>query len=272
MDLVKFNNGKVRLGFSPYTYARVAVMKSSLLKKDDYGRILKMGAHEIIRLLQEGHYRQEMEEYNVSEEGTKTIEIALNANLMRNFNKLYHISDTNMQKCLATYLLRYDLENIKMILRSKFTKVSAIEVEPLLYHSITLSPELLKNILTKNSPEEVIRSLGFLKNKKINYGNLFEIENALDNYYLHILENLSNNLTGQGKVVARFLRQEIEAINLKTIIKFKTSSSAEGTLQRNLENYLVAPSSLVKKIISKSNISEIVKILSKHKYTSLQGE
>ncbi|MFH1275498.1 MAG: V-type ATPase subunit [Candidatus Woesearchaeota archaeon] len=260
-------NSKVRLGFSPYTYARVAVMKSFLFKQGDYDKILKMGANEALRFLQDTHYKKEMDDFDVSSEGIKNIEAALNVNLMRNFTKLHRISDKNMQKVIAIYLLRYDLENIKMILRSKFAKINMEEVEPLLYSSVNFTKDFMKILLSKNSVEEVVNSLDFLKKQKPG-NNLFEVENTLDKYYLETLYDFSKNLKGQGKLVAKFLQYEIGAVNIKTIIKLKNADVLKGDINK----YLVYPSKLVMKLSTLGSIPEMIKLLHRNKYTTLTGE
>lgn len=262
---------KVRLGFSPYTYARVAVMKSVLFKREDYERMLKMGSQEILRFLQDTQYKNEIDEYDLSGKGSGAIESALNANLMRNFQKLYRISDKNMQKVMTTYLLRYDLENIKMILRSKSTGVGSREVEPLLFSSVNFNKEFYQRLLSKSSWEEVIQCLPFLPKKKLNFSELFEVENALDKYYLETLYLFARNLKGQGKIVAQFLKQEIDITNLKTILRLMLREKKEES-KINYLQHLVNPSHFIQQLLTKDSLEDLVKLLHKHKYISLKGE
>ncbi|MBI2112937.1 V-type ATPase subunit [Candidatus Woesearchaeota archaeon] len=268
-------------------------MKSTLFKRGDYDKILKMGPNEALRFLQDTNYKKEMEEFDISSKGIKNIDAALNASLMRSFMKLYTISDLKMQRVISTYLLRYDLENIKMILRSKFAKVNTEEVEPLLYSSLHYSKEFMKQLLSKNSSEEVLNSLDFLKkekiraltqgssNKKSKSKNilsqragkyvgleLFETENMLDVYYLELLWQFSSTLRGQGKKVALFLQQEIEATNIKTIIKLK-----QAKYKGDIFAYLVHPSRFVSHLASMDKeLDDLVRFLHKHKFTGLTGE
>ena len=72
---------KLELGTYPYTYVRTAVMKSLLFKKDDYQKMLKMGFNEIAKLLQESHYKKEINELGTEYSGSDLLEIALNRNL-----------------------------------------------------------------------------------------------------------------------------------------------------------------------------------------------
>jgi len=266
----------IHVGFSPYTYARVAVMKSFLFKKEDYDRVLKMGPNELLRFLQDSHYKQEIDEYHVGAHGVKMIDQALQANLMRNFRKLYQISDAGMQKVLANYFWKYDVQNIKTIIRGKYAHLPSSEIEPLLFDSVNFSKEFLQELLKKNTMEEVVKSLSFLKKKAFHHDQLFEVENALDQHSIQTMLQFAARLRGQGKVVKSFLQQEADLANIRTLLRMKSSGIADsrsGSSEKGLlEKYLVHPSSLVKKLAAKKTVEEIVRELRKHKYTLLAGD
>src|SRR3989344_7732253 len=104
---------KVRLGFYPYTYARVSAMKGKLLKADDYHKLLKMKFAEIAKFLEESDYKQEVDEYSVQYEGAELLERALNRNLQRAFEKLKRISPEQLNTVIQAYLIRRDVWNMK---------------------------------------------------------------------------------------------------------------------------------------------------------------
>ena len=71
---------KIRLGFYPYTYVRTNVMRTLLLKKEDYHKLLKMTFSEITRFLQDSVYKKEIDSLATQYSGADLLEIALNAN------------------------------------------------------------------------------------------------------------------------------------------------------------------------------------------------
>src|SRR3989338_10268058 len=83
---------KIRLDFYPYAYVRTAVMRSLLLKKEDYQKMMKMGFNEIARFLQESHYRGEINELANQYSGADLLELALNRSLANSFKKLIRIA------------------------------------------------------------------------------------------------------------------------------------------------------------------------------------
>ena len=104
---------KLRLGFDPYTYARISVMKGSLIKQQQWQNLIKMGLNEIMRYLQDSGYKEEIGSLGVEKRDLAQLEMALNNNLMKVFSKLKRISDENVQIVLRVYLQRYDMLNFK---------------------------------------------------------------------------------------------------------------------------------------------------------------
>src|SRR3989338_3968201 len=153
---------KVRLGFYPYTYVRATVMKSLLFKKEDYQKMLKMGFSEIAKYLQDSHYK-----------------------------KLMRISSYELGLLIKEYTKRKDIEDIKTILRGKFTNAD----EKLILNSITaagtLSYVFLVSLLKKESIEDVLKHNSLVDFSLLKAGlkdlkeknNLIGIENALDRCY-----------------------------------------------------------------------------------------
>lgn len=253
----------LKVGFSPYTYARVAVMKSKLLKKEDYSKLLKMGYQESIRYLQDIDYK----EWENTDLGSPTlVEVAMNENLLRAASKLYRISDKNMKQVIMTYLLRYELENIKLIMRSKIAKADPQDIEKLWYRSFLHYKEhFLKELLSKEDLHSLIKSLPFL-DKKFTSTNLFDVENAIDKHYINVLYLFVQDLRGQGKQLAEFILHEIDAANIRTILSLMKDHRTE------MGKYLVHSSDLIKLIAKQDSVKDIVLTLKKHHRTTLSGD
>ena len=120
--VLELKHKKLELGKYPYTYVRTAVMKSLLFKKDDYDKMLKMGFNEIAKLLQESHYKKEINELATEHSGADLLEMALNRNLSGSFKKLIRISTSELTLLIKEYAIRKDIEDINTILRGKLTK------------------------------------------------------------------------------------------------------------------------------------------------------
>ena len=220
---------KLKLGFYPYTYVRTTVMKSLLFKKEDYHKMLKMSFSEIAKFLQDTNYKAEIDKLAAEYSGADLLELALNKNLSDSFKKLIRISSYELGLMIKEYIKRKDIEDIKTILRGKFTNMD----EKLVMNSITsagtLSPEFLTSLLKKESIEEVLKN-----NKIVDFSLLKEglkdlnekktlatIENALDKHYYNHLMEFSQILPKQGALFRDFLLKEIEILNILTILRLK---------------------------------------------------
>ncbi|MBI4150085.1 ATP synthase A1 subunit C [Candidatus Woesearchaeota archaeon] len=269
---------KVHLGTHPYTYARVSAMKSKLLRKEDYTKLLKMKVNEIAKFLQETEYKKEIDEMAVSFSGIDLIEASLNKNIIRAFDKLKRISEGDLKLLIDAYLHRKDIMNLKTIFRGKFTKTNPSYVELLLVPVGLLHKDYLLALLKKESIEDIAKTIRFIdlsqavKAFKEN-NNLFEIENQLDRYYYNTLLAFTKCIPGQGTLFKAFLENEIDILNIKTILRLKR----EGITSKEIEHYLFFSGARLKKhdLLKLTNLPDLTAViasLKKHGYAKLLDE
>jgi len=227
--VLELKHKKLELGTYPYTYVRTQVMKSLLFKKDDYDKMLKMGFNEIAKFMQESNYKKEINELATEHSGADLLEIALNRNLSYSFKKLIRISTGGLSLLIKEYTIRKDIDDIKTILRGKFTCAD----EKLIINSITaagtLSLEHLTSLLKKDSIEEILKNnkimaFELLKDGLNEYNEkktLVGIENAFDKFYYYHLIKFSRFLPKQGALFREFLQKEVEILNILTLLRLK---------------------------------------------------
>ncbi len=269
----------IYLEFSPYTYARVAVMRSKLLVREDYDKIIKLGFNEILKYIEETEYKKEVDEYDISSGEYAIIESALNANLMRTCKKLYKICDPGLQEVLKEYLYRYDVENLKCIFRTMYLSQSVSQIDgkknqladhshvkSLFYESINYPQELFSKLLNKDSPQEVIDTFSSLRAKKIKATSLFEIENALDRQWIERMHSVMERITGDNQMLIKsFIEQELENLNIRTIIRLQTAGITD------IEQYLVKPTFKIRKLLQLKSLEDIAKELKHQKIITLNN-
>ncbi len=249
----------LRLGFYPYTYARVSVMKSELIKAEKWHGMLKMGVNELLRVLQDGNYKSEIDEL-ADKRNLAALEMALNKNMMRTLAKLKRISDDKVQQVLQVYVLRYDMENFKTIIRGKATGISSDEIEQLLIPSINYPKEFFHELLKKEKVSDIVRMLPFeIAVKESN--DLFVIENALDKVYVEKMIWLSSRLKGQGKAFKEFLDAELDIVNIKIMLRLKH----EGMGKNEILKYVIHPRSAIARLIEKETVRDMVSALQRMK-------
>ena len=84
----------IRRGGKKYAYiaARVRAMKSKLMPKETYPRLMNMDIAEITRFIGESEYKQDVDELAQKFSGIDLLEHALNENLARTYRKLLRVS------------------------------------------------------------------------------------------------------------------------------------------------------------------------------------
>ena len=246
-EIVMQNKGMIHLGKYPYTYVRVAVMRTLLIKPAEYERLLKMSVPEIIRYLEETEYKKEIDQLALNYSGTELIDQALNKNIVKTFQKLRRISTKTLQKLVEIYFMRKDMHNLKTILRGKFTKSSNKEIEFLLVPAGLLTEDTLAALVKTESIEDMLRnkaitqlisseylkpSLGEFNKTK----DIAKLENALDKFYFNTLMSFVARLSGQGMLFREFITTEIEILNIMTIMRLKR----EGIPKKELIKFIIS--------------------------------
>jgi len=204
----------------PYLNARVRAKGAQLLEKSDYESLMKMEANGIARKLEEGQYGREINELGSILDGTELVETALKRNAARTLSDLVEMSPASLSKTLEVYFRRYDIENIKKILRLKDQNE---EFDRITSPGFKYSEKDLKELFEKDF-SEIISSVEFdglvdytdYLNKEM---NLQELEKSIDQAYFDELKKLARQ-TGNRKL-EDFVRTELEYENLRIVLRLK---------------------------------------------------
>src|SRR4030042_1473854 len=112
-------------GKGNYAYActRVKAKKRFLLSKDVYSRLLVMDVYEIGRFLGETQYREEMTRYGSRYSAANLVEVAITRNLANTYSAILSFTTGHLREMVGNYLERWDIYNVKTIIRGKITDV-----------------------------------------------------------------------------------------------------------------------------------------------------
>ena len=235
---------KLRLAQAPYTYARISVMKSKLLRKDDYNKLMKMKLNDIVKFLQESDYRKEIDEMTVNYSGIELVELALNKNLVKTFQKLKRIAEyPDLRAIMEKYMEMADVWNIKTILRGKFMGEKDERIKDLMMPIGKFDERFFDELIKKDSIEDIIKSLKFLSKEQINDAmnmfketkSLFAVENMLDANYYSGSAAFADSIPKQGVNFMEFMQGGIDITNIKTLLRLKK----EGIDKEDIEGFLI---------------------------------
>ena len=232
----------MNIEFSPYTFARVSVMKSTLLKKIHYDRMLKMKISEITKFLEEMGYSKEINEFGIELEGADLIETSISRNLGSTLEKLYNISNDEMKIVMSKYLGRKDIWNVKTIIRGKYSGLEPHEIKKLIVPVGLIKKNNIESLIQLESVEDVLRNIDIIDIKlfkpAIDYydttNSLLMIENTLDQFYFADLIEFLKSVPESISLFRDFLLMEIDILNIKNMIKLKRAKQSEKQIKAQL--------------------------------------
>jgi len=223
----------------PYMYARVSAKKAKLLDEREYNKLVKMEPSEIARNLEEGDYKEEIDQLGSQYDGVDLVELALARNLANTFSHLADIAPETLQETMTTYLRRYDILSLKRILRAKKTGREE-EISGLLTPVIGFTLQELEELSTKGF-DHIKNNIEF-KESNTNYQEylegkeeLREIEAALDQAYFDEMNHLAERI--KNPHLKKFIKEEMQYENLKITLRLKKYDVEEPeTRERLLKN------------------------------------
>jgi V/A-type H+-transporting ATPase subunit C len=217
-----------------YVTARVRAKKNQLLEADAYPKLLAREASEIARTLQEGQYKAEIDELAARHRGAELVERATRLNLGRTYGQILHFASGELALTIAAYLARYDVYNVKTILRGKFAGARPEDILDETIPAGSLTPRLpeLSRLERIDDVVEALRGTPFhrvlVKNTEgRQLSNLIVVENDLDRtYYEMLLESVAQSGSA-NRVFLSWIRNEIDVVNLKTLFRLRFARVTE---------------------------------------------
>lgn len=245
----------------PYMFARVSAKKKKLLDRNDYESLWKMQPNGIARKLEEGDYKEDINELGSDHEGVELVELALVRNLSRTMSHLAEISPDSLKPVLNAYLRRYDILSFKRLLRWK-KGGGENNIDSFLIPVGDYSFEDFKE-LSEQSFEEICNAIDFPE-AGVDYqsvvdpeADLREIERELDRQYYRELKQVSDTIGSQW--FDRFVNQELEYENLKIALRLKKY----GLEEDEIREWLVTDefTDTLKQIIESEDLEEAIEVV-----------
>jgi V/A-type H+-transporting ATPase subunit C len=269
-----------------YINARMRGMRSRLLTHKALDElILRPDLESLIADLENSPYREEILEAKGHLSGILCIEYALRQNFIRTFRKVQDFArrQEEAEEYIRIFLHRWDVENIKTILRGKNIHITADEIAGCLVPAGELDEATLRELLRQ---PDVRATIDLLATWRIRYAkpltaafaefartkDLAILECALDRfYYTDALLSVSAP-TYNNDLIRNLLRLEIDVVNLRTVLRMVRDHVPAEDAKRYLigggrdfdENRLIL-------LIKKPSIGEVVAELSATRFHFLAG-
>jgi len=222
-DRVPYESGNY-----PYVTARVRAKKASLYPADTYAKLLQMEIPAIARFLGEGAYKEELLALGARIRGVDLIERATADNLARVFTHLIAMCEGGLRAIVAGYLDRWDVTNIKTILRGRLYGAARADIVEDLVAAGSFDESFLHSLVDAETIDDVFAELEgtiyAVARRQLGEGfdvtkDMAAYEDALSHvYYRRLLGAVLPN-TEASRIFLEFLRKEIDILNLKTLLR-----------------------------------------------------
>lgn len=224
----------IESGNYPYVTARVRAKKAALLSADVYERMLQMEIPQIARVLGEGAYKTEILALATKASGVDLIELATSRNLAAVFAQIIGFSEGELRQMIGWYLDRFDVQNIKTIVRGKLFGASAAEIQGDIVAAGSMRESFLQSLIELPTLEEVFdklegtihaqafQALGKAASE-IQKWNEWE-DRVTQLYYENLLAVVPERTEGT-RLMREFVRREVDLVNLKTLLRLWASKT-----------------------------------------------
>jgi len=215
-----------------YINARMRGMKSRLLDRCALDNlVLQPDLESLIADLEKTPYKSDIIEAKVQYSGVLCIEYALRKNFVRTFRKILRfVRMEEAERYITIFLHRWDIQNIKTILRGKNIHITNEEILECLVPAGELDEATIIELVRQPDVRAVIDMLatwkiGYAKPLTKEYpvfaksGDLALLECALDEYYYADALDQVKNPTYNNGLIRNIISLEIDVVNLRTILR-----------------------------------------------------
>jgi len=214
-----------------YINARIKGMKSRLLAPPVFeSLILKPDVESIIAELENTSYKVEIERATIQYSGIKCLEVALRNDFTRAFRKILgYMKEGESETYIKILLSRWDIQNIKTILRGKNIHLTSAEIIECLVPAGQLDDTTLIELIKQPDVKAVIDLLAtwgieYAKPLTRNFKEYSEkrdlsvLEYAIDKFYFeNALDKLSEK-SYDDRILLDMITMEIDVTNIKNVL------------------------------------------------------
>ena len=263
-----------------YVNARIRGMKSRLLDRPKLEELVfQPDIGSLIVNLEKTPYKENITEAKVLYSGVLCIEYALRKNFADTFRKILHfVKESEAERYIRIFLQRWDVQNIKTILRGKNIHVTNDEIRDCLVPAGELDEATLTELIKQPDVRAVIDMLATwrviyarpLTEKYPEFaekGDLALLECALDKFYYQDALETVKIKSYNNMLIHDILATEIDVVNIKTILRMIRDHVDEAEAEVFLiEGGKTFGPDELKQLMSLNSIEKVIEKLGKTPY------
>ena len=262
---------KISLNDYPYFYAKIMYRKGSLLKKEDYERLMKMdGPYEIADYLKKKTYTEAITALSATVPENMLIEAAMKYNTARECNEFikYSRDYPGLNLILSALFKHYYLNNVKFFVLGKINNMDFEEIKQYLIPFGEMTYESFYSYYTRPSEADFFKSIKIDKKAKKVLMTLFkekntvEIQNMLDMYYYINLTETFSSISNKRAELRDYVYTIVGAKNIINVLKLKNNNIEKEKITGMLiPNRLSNIGELIVKLADSKDIDECFDLL-----------
>ena len=262
-----------------YSNARIRGMRSRLLRRDFLDTLIEgIDIKRLVQELNETEYGPDLEEALIMGLDAGTVDLALKNNMVRTFRKVHGFLNDEAALLITTLLGRWDVFNIKTVLRAKQMGLGHEEFVDGLLPVGSLGPVDLEALSALPNVRAVVDTIvtwglpfaGAVREGHAAFlesGQLAELELALDRYYT---EWAASRLKRRGvnvRIARDVLQVQVDISNL--VMTFRLQKEDVESIDASrffLEGGAVVTADLYNELVKMSDIDEVLNRLRGTRY------
>ncbi|HLF07070.1 MAG TPA: ATP synthase A1 subunit C [Thermoplasmata archaeon] len=228
------------VGNYAYAVARVKVRKAKLLGRESYLKMMGMSLIEIARFLGETQFSRDIHELGLRFKDVDLIEHAMSSSLARASHEVLGFCQGTLRDKVASYLERWDVYNLKTLLRGKLYGEEPEKLRHYLVPGGSMGDSALAPLLQAEGVDGVIEGLegsqyhevlAAVRARSERILTVEAFENALDKAYYQSMIARIRVSSRADQVYLNWLRKEIDVVNLRNLFELKRENVEPPVVQ-----------------------------------------
>jgi V/A-type H+-transporting ATPase subunit C len=214
--------------------AKVRVLEGRMVNEKQISELLKCRSYKegLYYLADNTVYGQALKHYHIEDIHRGQLENILKKEYVKIFDKFTHYFTGDYKELIKIFFIRFEADDIKVIIRNKFIKKFQTDIETLAVYGSPLSTVDYDKLIKADSIEKVINELKdtvyfkYISNlsTEIYKEGFFIMETALDSVFFLYLKKFINKLAIEDReILKRINGINIDLINLQWIFRAKKS-------------------------------------------------
>lgn len=262
--------------------SKVKALKGKMLNKEQYIRLNESrDFKDAVKVLkEETAYGEILTDYNSETLHRGVLEIILDRHYVKIYSKFLNYFNGKYRKVIKNLFLRWEIEDLKIIIRGKYLGKSKSEIENRLIAKSSLNTINYDYLLALKDVQEVVEGLKGtiyyepLKNlvKDIDEKGLFRVETELDFIYFSSIRRELKHLDKENKeAVYSIIGFEADILNLSWIYrgKFFYKIPPERLFNYTIYDSYKLSKDDIRKLCYANNIEDFQKLLIGTPYSSI---